>query len=71
MIVPVPVLVVLGVVASARARLTGVVLGQPVTVPVLMLLFAVVLLGLAVALLAAARLLIRDGFRLYPAMRAA
>lgn len=66
MIVPVPVLVILGVVMSARTRLNGVVFGQPVSVPPLLLLFAVLLLALAGGLLLVVRLIIRDGLRLRP-----
>ena len=63
----IPVLVVLGVTASAVTRLNAVILGRPVTIPLLMLVFAVVLLALAVVLLAIVRVILRDGLR--PGMR--
>lgn len=65
----VPALIVIGVIASAFTRLNAVILGRPVTVPLLMLIFAAVLLALAVTLLAVIRLIIRDGLRLYPGTR--
>ena len=67
----IPVLVVLGVIASAFTRLNGVILGRPVSVPLLMLIGAVVILALAVVLAAIVRLIIRDGLRLFPAMSGA
>jgi hypothetical protein len=66
----IPVLVVLGVIASAFTRLNAVILGRPVTVPLLMLVFAVVLLALAVVLAAIVRAILADGLRFYPGTRA-
>ena len=64
-----PVLIVLAVVASAFTKLNAVILGRPVTIPLLMLVFAVVILALAVALAAIVRGIVRDGgLRFYPAM---
>jgi hypothetical protein len=69
MIAPLPlVLILLGLVVSARIRLNAVVLGQPVSVPVLWLVFAAVVLALAALVLVLARLLLRDGLRLRPRM---
>ena len=65
----IPVAVVVCVVASAYTRLNAVILGRPVTVPVLMLVFAALILALAVALLAIVRVILRDGLRLYPGTR--
>ena len=62
------VLGVLGLVVSARVRLSAVIFGQPVSVPVLWLVFAVVVLGLVAIVLVLARLLLRDGLRLRPRM---
>ena len=66
----VPVLVVLGVIASAFTKLNAVILGRPVTVPLLLLVFAVVLLALAVVLAAIVRVILADGLRFYPGTRA-
>jgi hypothetical protein len=65
----IPVAVVACVIVSAYTRLHAVILGRPVTVPVLGLVFAVVLLVLAVVLAAIVRGILRDGIRLYPGMR--
>lgn len=55
-------LVVLAVlVVSARTRLNAVVLGQPVSVPVLWLIAAAVVFALAVAVLWLLRGAVRDG----------
>jgi hypothetical protein len=59
-------LALLGLIVSARVRLNAVVLGQPVSVPVLWLVFAAVVLLLAIVVLVLLRLLIRDGLRLRP-----
>ena len=68
----IPLLVVLGVIASAFTKLNAVILGRPVTIPVLMLVFAVVILALAVVLAAIVRGIVRDGgLRFYPAMNGA
>jgi hypothetical protein len=68
----IPVLVVIGVIASAYTKLNGVILGRPVSVPLLMLVAVVVILALAVVLAAIVRLIIRDGgLRLYPSVNGA
>jgi hypothetical protein len=59
-------LALLGLIVSAKVRLNAVVLGQPVSVPVLWPVFAAVVLALAAAVLVLLRLLIRDGLRLRP-----
>jgi hypothetical protein len=56
----IPVLVVLSVIASAYTKLNGVILGRPVSVPLLMLVAAVVVLALAVVLAAIIRVILRD-----------
>ena len=60
------VFIVLGLIVSARTRLAGTVLGQPISVPALWLAFAAVVLLLAALVLVLLRLLIRDGLRLRP-----
>jgi hypothetical protein len=68
----IPVLVVIGVIASAYTKLNGVILGRPVSVPLLMLVAAVLILALAVVLAAIVRLILRDGgLRLYPSVNGA
>jgi hypothetical protein len=67
MALPVPVVLVLGVVLSAHARLNAVILGQQVSVSALDLLALALVLGLVIALLWVARTLIRDGLQLKPA----
>ena len=56
----VPVLVVLGVIASAFSLVNAVILGRPVTIPLLMLVLAALLLALAVVLAAIVRVILRD-----------
>jgi hypothetical protein len=63
------VLVLLGLVASARIRLSGVILGQPVSVPLLGIVAAAVVLILAALVLILLRLLLRDGLGLRPVAR--
>jgi hypothetical protein len=60
------VLAFLALVVSARTRVTGVLLGQPVSVPVIGIVALAVALALAVAVLVLLRLLVRDGLRLRP-----
>jgi len=60
------VLVLLGLVASARIRLSGVILGQPVSLPLLGLVGAVIVLALTAVILWLLRSLLRDGLRLRP-----
>lgn len=64
------VLVVVGLVASAHARLSATLAGMPVNVPVLLLVAAVVVLVLAALVLYLARTLLRDGLRIRPAVPA-
>ena len=65
-----PLLLVLafaGLLASAQARLNAVILGQPVSVPVLGIIALAVVLLLAVAVLYLLRSIARDlGLRLRP-----
>lgn len=61
-------LALLGLVVSARIRLTAVIFGQPMSVPVLGLVAVVVVLVLAVMLLWLLRSILRDGLRLRPRM---
>lgn len=61
-------LALIGLATSAQTRMHAVLLGQPVSVPVLWLIAAIVTLALAAAVLILARLLIRDGLRLRPRM---
>ncbi len=56
----------LALVVSARIRLSGVIFGQPVSVPLLGLVAVVVVLALMVIVLFLVRCLIRDGLRLRP-----
>jgi hypothetical protein len=63
------VIAVLALIAAARTRLAGVVLGQPVNVPVLLVVSAVLVLALAALVLWIVRLIVRDGgLRLRPRM---
>lgn len=66
MTTPVPVLIVVSLIISGYTRLHAVILGRPVSVPLLLLVAAAVLLALAVAVLWLLRILIRDGLRLRP-----
>ena len=61
-------LALLGLVVSARIRLSAVIFGQPVSVPVLGLVAVVVVLVLAVMILWLLRALLRDGLHLRPRM---
>ena len=67
MTIPIPVLVVLGVLVSGVTKLHAVILGRPVSVPLLLLIAIAVILALAIGLLWILRTLIRDGLRLRPA----
>ena len=59
---PVPlVIALLGLIVSARARLNAVILGQPVSVPMLWLVAAAIVLVLAALVLWILRGIIRDG----------
>jgi uncharacterized membrane protein len=67
-----PLLVAAAVIASAYTKLNAVILGRPVTVPLLLLLFTVLILALAVVLAAIVRGIVADGgLRFYPAMNGA
>lgn len=59
-------LALFGLIGAANARLNAVVLGRPVSIPVLGLAAVLVGLALAVALLLLIRILLRDGLRLRP-----
>ena len=54
------VLAFLGLVTSARIRLSAVIIGHPCSVPVLLLAAVVVVLVLAVAVLWLVRIILRD-----------
>jgi len=60
------VFILLGLIVSARTRLTMTVHGAAVSVPVLWLVAAIVVLALAALTLWLARMLLRDGLRLRP-----
>jgi phosphate/sulfate permease len=62
------VLAFLGLVVAAKTRLNAVVMGQPVSVPVLWLIAAIVVLLLAALVLVLLRLLLADGLRIRPRM---
>ena len=66
MTIPIPLLIVASPIASACTKLNAVVLGRPVSVPLLLVVAVAVLLVLAIGLLWILRSLIRDGFRLSP-----
>jgi hypothetical protein len=59
-------LALLGLIVSARIRLSAVVLGQPVSVPLLGLVAAILVLALAATVLWLLRSILRDGLRLRP-----
>jgi hypothetical protein len=60
------VLALLGLIVSARTRLTATVAGAQISVPVLWLVFAAVVLALAAVVLWLLRMILRDGLRLRP-----
>ena len=60
------VLAFLGLIVSANTKLHAMLAGQPVTIPVLWLVFATVVLLVAIVFLVLLRLLIRDGLSLRP-----
>lgn len=66
MAIPVPVLVVVSLIVSGYTRLNAVILGRPVSVPLLLLVAAAVILTLAVAVLWLLRSVLRGGFRSSP-----
>ena len=59
-------LALIGLVVLARIRLSGVILGEPVSVPVLGLIGTVAVLVLLAIILWLVRSLLRDGLRLRP-----
>jgi len=65
--IPLPFMLgLIGLLVSAKIRLNAVVLGQPVSVPVLWLVAAAVVLILAALVLYLLRAILRDGLRLSP-----
>lgn len=62
----VAVLGIFGIGISAQTRVNAVLLGQPVSVPVLGIIAIIIALLMLAAVLFLARLLIRDGLRLRP-----
>jgi hypothetical protein len=60
------VLLVLGLIVTARARLNAVVFGHLVSLPWLGVIAAALVLALAAVVLVLLRLLLRDGLRLRP-----
>jgi hypothetical protein len=59
-------LAVIGLIVSAKTRLTMVLLGQPVSIPYLGILFAVIILILVVLILHLIRVMTREGFKSSP-----
>jgi hypothetical protein len=55
-----------GLIVSANTKLHAMLAGQPVTIPVLWLVFATLLLLVGIVFLILLRLLIRDGLSLRP-----
>jgi len=66
MTIPVPLLVVVSLIISGYTRLHAVILGRPVSVPLLLLIAAAVMLALLAAVLWLLRSVLRDGFRSSP-----
>lgn len=66
MAIPIPLLIVASVIASACTKLNAVILGRPVSVSPLLLIAALLMLTLVVAALWLARSILRDGLRLSP-----
>jgi hypothetical protein len=63
----IPVCVLIGLIISGCTKLNAVILGQPVSIPPLLLVAIIVILALAIGLLWILRALIRDGLQLRPA----
>lgn len=63
-------LVLAGLIVSAHARLNAILFGQPVSIPWLGLIFAVLILALIALTLHLIRSIARDGLRLSPYSRA-
>jgi len=66
MAIPIPVLAVISLIVSAYIKLNAVILGRPVSVPLLLLVAVAVLLTLAVALLWVLRSLLSFRSSPYP-----
>lgn len=66
MAIPIPLIIVASVIASACAKLNAVILGRPVSVSALDVVAVVVLLALVAAILWLVRALIRDGLHFSP-----
>ena len=66
MAIPIPLLIVASVIASACTKLNAVILGRPVSVSPLLLIAALLMLTLVVAALWLLRSILRDGLRLSP-----
>jgi hypothetical protein len=66
MAIPIPILIVASVIASACTKLNAVVLGRPVSVSLLLVVAVAVLLTLAIGLLWILRSLLREGLGLSP-----
>lgn len=62
----IPLIIVAGVIASAYTKLNGVILGRPVSVPLLMLVGVALILALVVVLAAIIRVTLRDWPRQRP-----
>ena len=69
MAIPIPLLIVASVIASACTKLNAVIFGKPVQVSPLLLVAAVVILALVVAALWILRSILRDGLRSSPYLR--
>jgi hypothetical protein len=66
MTIPIPVLVVISLIASGCTKLNAVILGRPVSVPLLLLVAVAMLLVLLGAVLLLLRSVLRAGFRSSP-----
>ena len=66
MAIPVPLLIVASVIASACTKLNAVILGRPISVSALDVIAVVVVLTLVVAFLWIVRTIVRDGLRFSP-----
>lgn len=66
MTLPVPLLIVVSLIASTWTRINAVILGRPVSVPVIGVIALVVVLALVVAVLWLLRSVMRPGFRSSP-----
>lgn len=71
MTLPIPVLVVVALIASTWTRINAVILGRPVSVPVIGVVALVLILVLVVAVLWLLRSMMRPGFRSSPYPRTA